>query len=338
MVVDCSTADPTGRPRRRRPLMRAASSRIPIRRGEAYNARVSRRFALPLLLLVALLAPRAGAEDEPQPPAPRPPVKEEVLLASVVGDPLGEASQIASRGREALLLQNWEQAFLEFTQLAEEHGDVLVSTAALGTLRGDEVGGALHWPAWRVANHALARLPEAYRNRLDRRWAPLTNSLRTFAERGRVSALELMGERYAATSAGSAALLLLATRDLEGGRSKPAAARLQEWLDLNPGAAPTARAAVAVRLADALAGLDDAGGLDRLQVLEADLRAVPVRAGGTETTLGDRIAEWRAAQARRKAALLMEAEPAPAAPLAADSISLLWSRSIRDPGHLTQSV
>jgi len=297
---------------------------------------VTRRFALPLLLAAALLCPRTAAEEEE--PSPRPPPENEVLLAAIVSDPLGDASEVARRAAAAVRAEDWQAAYERFIELAEQHADVLIPTAALGDRRRLRADGALRWPAWRVANQGLARLPEAVRRQAQERWAPRVRTLRASAERGHLAALEAIAERYGVTPAGSSTLLLLASRDLEAGRTLRATNRLQEWLELNPNAPAASRAGVVVRLADTLATLEDAGALDRLQVLEQAVRTIPVSVGGAATTLGDRIAAWRAATAARESSYAAEAADAPpeTPPLDGDSVSLLWSRSLLDPGYLRQ--
>ena len=70
------------------------------------------RFALPLLLAAALLCPRTAAEEEE--PGPRPPVEDEVLLAAIVSDPLGDASEVARRAAAAVHAEDWQAAYERF--------------------------------------------------------------------------------------------------------------------------------------------------------------------------------------------------------------------------------
>jgi len=297
-----------------------------------------------LLVLFALAAPLAvRADDEPAPTAPAPAFREEVLLARVVSDPRGEATRLARAAAAALEAGDEEQAYLRLVDLAEKHGDVLLPLRLFGAVRFGRTDGALCWPCGRAANAALARMPEAFRVRAAERWAAPIAALAAAVARGDLAALEVLATSYGATPEGAEALLMLARLDREGGRLVRASRRMESWLEVQPSAPAATRARVAVRLADVLSALDDAGALARLAVEAQDVREVPVVAAGRLTSLAERLAGWRrrASVARAAAASSDEASASP--PAAADLFGLqrpvlLWSRSLHDPHHLWQGA
>jgi outer membrane protein assembly factor BamB len=286
----------------------------------------TRRALAPLLLLVLAAAARADG------PAPRPPVAERVLLASVETDPAGEASRLAREATAAAADGDMQGAWARLRRLASEYGDVLLPGTALGEALGGGGDPALRRPARRLVNRAVARLPQAWRERADRAWAPAVAALLLRARGGSREALRSLADDYGATGAGSVALLALATLHAEAGRHVAAARRLETWLALNPDAARARRAGVALRLVDALACVGDAGGLETAGLAFRELRDVPVHAGGEATTLADRLAD-----ARRSVDRPRPAPPAAGAALP-EGLRVLWSRSLRDPHLLRQGV
>ncbi len=290
------------------------------------------RRSLPAALLLALITPLAvHAEDEP--PSPKPPVQEEVLLSSVVSDPRGRASRLAVELAAALGSEDHDRAYARLVTLAEDHGDVLLPLKLFGAARFGRTDGALLWPARRAANLALARMPESFRSQALERWSARIAALTSAARRGDERALAELAEAYGVSPAGATALLLLAERDLERGMITNAARRLETWLDLHADADATRRARVAVRLADALAMKEDAGALGALAVMAQEVREVPVRVRGKQTTLADRISTWRARRPTKPAAAAYAADAAKL-----EDPLVLWSRSIVDRDHLRHGV
>jgi len=290
-----------------------------------------RRALLVLLLVLCAAAPAARAEDER--PGPVRVAEDDVLLGSVVSDPGGEATRLAREAASALTDDDHPRAYELLADLVDRHGDVLLPLRLFGARRYGRTNGALRWPARRGANLAIARLPAHFRELAGRRWSARIAALETAARRGEIQALETLAASYGVTPQGSSALLLLAQRDLERGRMTRAARRYESWMELNEHAPESARAAVALRLADVLAELDDAGALAALGVFSQELREVPVAIDGGTTTIAERIATFR----ERPAAA---APPAPAVPPPGslkDPV-LLWSRSIRDELFLRHGV
>ena len=175
----------------------------------------SRRVLTCLLLATALCA-RVAAEEEP--PAPNPIGVEDIVLATVVSDPSGEATRLAGEALTYVADGQLEQAYETYVLLAESHADVLLPVAMIGAPRPDRRDGALRWPTHLLANRALARFPAAYRARLAVRWGPRAKALASLGQRGNWAALKRLAARFGATPPGSKALLELADRDLEAGQ------------------------------------------------------------------------------------------------------------------------
>lgn len=293
-----------------------------------YNLSVRRLF-LAALLIPALAWTSLRAEDEPLRPQPVAP--EAVLLGRVVSDPGGEATRLAREVGAALAAEDHERSYERILALVERHGDVLLPLDLFGARRFGRTDGALRWPVRKAANLALAQLPEGFVARAEEHWSARITALRQGVARGEESALVALADDFGATSAGAAALLVLGQRDLERGRLTQAARCFERWLELNPLAPVETRADVAVRLADALSELQDAGALDALAALMHELREVPVSAAGEETTLAERIAAYRSRDPEPPASV------APGENLSAlEEPVLLWSRSLEDPGYLRQ--
>ena len=291
---------------------------------------------LVVLLACACVLPRARAEDEPAEPPPVLPI-EEVLLARIEADPEGEATRLAREAAAALEADQPELAARRLMALHARHPDALVPVTLLGAVLPGRLDGALHWPAHRAVGRAIARLPAEVRARVFEAWAPTVEALVARVARHDAAALERLAERYGATHDGGRALLALADRELEAGRLVDAARRLEAWLELQPEAPEPARAVVAVRLADVLLALDDAGGLRTLALRHADLREASVMRAGEPTTLADRMAAARAVAAERR----RRAQPPPTPRLSAAALEepvVLWTRSLRDPGYLRQGL
>ncbi|MDF1701604.1 MAG: hypothetical protein P1V36_10660, partial [Planctomycetota bacterium] len=239
---------------------------------------------LSILLVFACAVTPLWAEDED--PAPRPPPPpEQVLLATVEGDPEGGATQLATDIAVALGDDDLDLALTHLLTLAAEYPDALLPLKLLGARRNGRADGALQWPARRAVNRAIARLPAAQRARAAEAWAARMAALTTRVARGDEDALRILAEDHGVTPAGSRALLALADRAMEAGHHTRAARRYEAWLELNLEAEPAARAAVAVRLADALVTLQDAGGLQALGLLQHELRDIPVPGATGTTTL-----------------------------------------------------
>ncbi len=244
-----------------------------------------------LLLGAAVLALASAAWGEPDgPPADAGRASSVGRVATVEVDPEGRIRIALDAVREALAQGRWADAGSGLVHLREEYGDVLVPVP-------EDVAGPtpLHWPAARVVEVLLARLPPEERTAAERRWQPGARALLGRARDGDMGALEVLAREWAATPEGASALRLLAVRNLEEGRFIAAKERLERWLRARPDAAATERAAVILALVDAHALLGDEVGL--LDVLARYPRAA---ATTVVTGLGRTTPKLRARQHQAK--------------------------------------
>ena len=113
--------------------------------------------ALPRACGVAVLAACLLGADDVSSAEPRDPIPPNAV-AAVDPDPKGEATALLDWAREAEAAEDWAAAVEAIVRLREEHEDALVPVP------GPEAGPApLHWPARRVVEVLVSRLPPGLR-------------------------------------------------------------------------------------------------------------------------------------------------------------------------------
>lgn len=290
----------------------------------AEGRRIRRLWAssLPLwITVVFLIAAPLAAEEEPVPPAEP---EREILLAAVTTDLAGEAEGLAREARDALADGRAIAARNALLRLAERHGETFIPVALALDPDDPEADGALRWSAREVANLAIARLPEEERAVVAERWAAdaavLMEEARLRGGRD-LRPLRRLARAFGALDSGRLALRLLARRLQADGHYAEAAVHLERWLQLSPEAPVEERVIVVAELTDALAALEDAGGVLALSERFASIANQKVRRAGRMVRLDDLFGRVpKRAKARR-----------PKDPVAPVSLTTIWSRSIEAP-------
>ena len=204
--------------------------------------------------------------------------------------------------------------------LATIHGDVLVPLADAGAYGPADAEPGLRWPARRVANAMLALLPPKPRHELVTRWGADAEALWRRGAQGDHAAWEALAERYGALDLGARAMRILGELALERGDLVQGAEYLGRWLRWHGHRHIEARPRVAGRLVDALARLEDVGGL-------AGLQREAVAWVGAGEALVERITEAQLARPPAR-------ERLPAGEVDPGELRLLWDLELPDEGRV----
>ncbi|MFV1959977.1 MAG: PQQ-binding-like beta-propeller repeat protein, partial [Planctomycetota bacterium] len=205
----------------------------------------------------------------------------------------------------ALREEDLDAAFAALVALVEGPADVLVPVPE-DLARGP---GAW-WPAPRVAEVLLARLPESGRAKARARWGVgAASRLERARAEGNEEILSRLADQRAFLPEGRTAIALLVARDLEAGRAARVVRRARRWLRLAGEEDGPERARMVMQLAVALDLLGDRGARMRLAQRFPGLVEPAGPLPGPGPTRGD--------GARAKAARLLPSDPV-----------VLWTRPL----------